>query len=125
MQAVNQSLGDFERRAKEDWFTVGNLRKADRIRSAVIDVPLLERAALFSNESNPCCNRVRKELSSHRISLWTTVDSDNKVIEKNAAKSFSTVKTEIETLKKRFQELRATESGLEAEGRVSPIKHTQ
>ncbi|HAT8641740.1 TPA: hypothetical protein JBE16_02535 [Legionella pneumophila subsp. pneumophila] len=90
MQAIKEQVERLEKNA-ESLFSIGNRRKANRIKEAVAHVPLIERIHIFSNENSASCNKVRLALASHRISFTNPINESNRVISENAAKSFTEV----------------------------------
>lgn len=94
MKAVQEQIARLQQNVKST-FSFGNQRKADRINDAVRNVPLLERATVFSNEANTACNEVRVALASHRIGFSKSVNAENKVIDASAAESFKNVKKSV------------------------------
>lgn len=94
MQAIQSQIRRLEMNA-QSFFSIGNRNKIHKIKEAMSQVPLLERMHIFSNEENPCCNKVRIALATHRISFANPIDKHHKVINTKAAKSFTTVEQEL------------------------------
>jgi hypothetical protein len=102
IKAVREEFNRLKTNA-QSFFQIGNSTKAEKIAHAVCQVPLEDRARVFSNESNPACNQVRKELAAHRISFINPV-KDDKVIDSDAASSFKEVQKKVGSSTSLFKE---------------------
>lgn len=97
MKAINAQLMRLDKNAAS-LFGIGNKRKADRIRQAIAQVPLMERLHVFSGNS-PASNQVQAALAAHRISPKNPIKA-NKVDESQAAQSYKEVAAVIKSKSK-------------------------
>lgn len=90
MIAVKEQISRLE--TMSSWFfSAGSHQKANRIRNALSQVPLLERAHVFTNTKNSACYEVQIALASHRISWTNPLNADNGIDQENASKSFQDI----------------------------------
>ncbi|WP_035887481.1 hypothetical protein, partial [Legionella norrlandica] len=98
MKAVKQEVERFERNA-QNLFSIGNQKKANLIKQAVFNVPLLERMHVFSNTENPLIQKVREALAFNRGIISRTPVHHGEINESKAATSFHNVKSKLVTVK--------------------------
>jgi len=97
MVAVKKQIDRLDTNALQV-FGIGNQKKANKIKQAISEMDLLDRARVFTNENNPNCNEVRKELAAHRIAPIDSVGENSKVDVSKAARSFIEVENELKGL---------------------------